>query len=217
MNNMKQDIKEQFNSLRNDIKNQLDKDFNIEETKIYLSEYLPKEVIYNSEILLETLLSYLMKDAKTAIESFDVKTKNKFYDKKLNEKIFDFANNLKKDKDFINKAIEFQKDPRKLNAVIASGTTLIIGSLGIISISSMSIVGLIIAGIVVIAVSAFAFKLTYDKTTPKTRNLIRDDVDNYLKETEKKLEDWLEEISNAFNNELQNFIDENSNLQQTSN
>lgn len=217
MNNIKKYIEEQFDGIRTDIKNQLDKEFDVDKTRAHLSSYLPKEVIFNSEILLETLLTYLMKEAKIAIEGFDVKTKNKFYDEKLNERFFEFANSLKEDKNLINNAIEFQNDPRKLNAIIASGTAFVAGTLGVAALSLTSIIGVIIAGIVVLAVSAFAYKFTYDKTASKARSIIRGDVENYLTETERKVTQWLEDVSIAFNKDLQNFINKNSSLKQISN
>lgn len=212
MNNISQDIKQQFDNIRLDITNQLDKDFDIKITVKHLSIYIPKEVIYNSELLLKTLLSYVMSDAQKAIENLDVKTKNKFYDAKLKEKIIEFANSLKDNKNLINNAIEFQKDNRKRNALIASGITFVAGATGTMAMAPVCIVGAIVSGIVTIIIAAFAFKLAYDKTAIKTRANIREDVNNYLKKTEKEVELWLTEVTIAFNNELQKFIDENSNL-----
>lgn len=216
MNDINQDIKEQFASIKKNVLNQLEKDFDIDHTISHLSSYIPKEVIFKSEQLLETLLSYLMKDAQSAINQLDVKTKNKFYDEKLNEKIIEFANNLKEDKNLISNAIEFQKDNRKLNAFIASGTTFIVGALGINAIVSTSVISLIVSGIVVIAVAAFVFKLTYNKVATKTRINIREDVKNYLEKTEKEVDFWLNEVTIAFNKELQSFIKKNSTLNQAS-
>lgn len=212
MNNISQDIKQQFDNIRLDITNQLDKDFDIKITTKHLSIYIPKEVIYNSELLLKTLLSYVMRDAQKAIENLDVKTKNKFYDAKLKEKIIEFANSLKDNKNLINNAIEFQKDNRKRNALIASGITFVAGATGTMAMTPVCIVGAIVSGIVTIIIAAFAFKLAYDKTTIKTRANIREDVNNYLKKTEKEVELWLNEVTISFNNELKKFIDENSNL-----
>lgn len=216
MNNIKEDIIEQFNSTRNNIKTQLDKEFDIDGTILHLSDYIPKEIMYNCEVLLETILSYLMKDAKKAIENFDVKTKNRFYDEKINEKIIEFANSLKENKNLINNAIEFQKDKRKLNAIIASGLTFIAGGVGIMAVNPTSIIGLIVSGIVVIIVSAFVFKSIYKKETIKKRDAIREDVENYLKQTEKEVDIWLNEVAVAFNKELQSFITQSSNLNQVS-
>ncbi|MHB0756255.1 hypothetical protein [Polaribacter sp. M15] len=212
MNNIKQDVKEQFDNIRLDITNQLHNDFEIEMTVKHLSDYIPKEIIYNSEMLLETLLTYLMSDAQKAIEKLDIKTKNRFYDAKLNEKIIEFANNLKEDKNLINNAIEFQKDNRKRNAFIAGSVTFVAGASGTITLTPVCIIGAVISGFVTLIISALMFKLTYDKSTIKTRENIRMDVKNYLKNTEKEVHLWLNEVAIAYNNELEKFVDENSNL-----
>ncbi|QXP65739.1 hypothetical protein [Polaribacter sp. AHE13PA] len=216
MNKIKQDIKELFDNVRLDIEKQLDKNFDIEITIKHLSDYIPKEVIYNSEMLLETLLSYLMIDAQKAIEKLDVKTKNKFYDAKLNEKIIELAYSLKEDKNLINSVVEFRKDRRKRNAYIASGATFIAGAIGVNAIAPISILSLVVSGLVVLIISAFTFKLIYDKATIKTRVNIREDAKSYLKKTEKEVDLWLNEVTIAFNKELQSFMNENSTLNQIS-
>lgn len=212
MSGMKKNIQEQFTNIKNDIKIQLDKEFNIEQTTKHLASYLPKEVVYNSELLLETLVSNLMKEAKNVIESLDVKTKNLFYSEKLNEKILEFANSLKEDKNLINNAIEFQNDKSKLIAMIAGGATFVMGAIGITSVASSSIIGLIVSGIVALIVGALVFKLVYKKQLEKTRENIRQDVESYLNTTQKQVENWLDQVEIAFNKELQLFLNKNANL-----
>lgn len=212
MSDINKDIKEQFASIKKNVLNQLENDFDIDHRISHLSSYIPKEVIFKSEQLLETLLSYLMKDAQKVIENLDVKTKNRFYDAKLNEKIMEYANNLKNNKSLINNAVEFQKDKRKLNAFIASGTTLILGAVGVVSVAATSIINTILLGIVVVTIAAFTFKFTYNKAAAKTRVNIKNDVNKYLTNTEKEVESWLSQVEVAFNNELQSFVKSNKRM-----
>ena len=62
-------------------------DFNVSETKQFLQTHVPKEVIYKSEVLLDTLLNYLMEDARKKIESGDVKLQNAFFDADFRKRI----------------------------------------------------------------------------------------------------------------------------------
>ncbi|WP_299008793.1 hypothetical protein [uncultured Tenacibaculum sp.] len=212
MSNIKKNIEQQFNNIKNDIKIQLDKEFDIEQTTKHLASYLPKEVMYNSELLVETLLSNLMKEAKSTIENLDVKTKNLFYSEKLNEKILEFANSLKEDKNLINNAVEFQNDKSKLNAIIAGGTTFVMGAIGVTSIASSSIINLIVSGIVALVVAALVFKVVYKKQLEKTRENIRQVAKSYLNTTQEQVENWLDQVEIAFNKELQLFLNKNANL-----
>lgn len=212
MSNMKKNIEQQFNNIKNDVKIQLDKEFDIEQTTKHLASYLPKEVMYNSELLLETLVSNLMKEAKSTIENLDMKTKNLFYSEKLNEKILEFANSLKEDKNLINNAVDFHNDKSKLNAIIAGGTTFVMGVIGVTSIVSSSIISLIVSGIVALVVAALVFKVVYKKQLEKTRENIRQDAESYLNTTQKQVENWLDQVEIAFNKELQLFLNNNADL-----
>jgi len=212
MNCIRKNIEELFNNIKSDIELQLNKEFDIELTTKHLASYLPKEVLYNSELLLETLVSGLMKEAKYAIENLDVKTKNRFYSEKLNEKIVEFAINLKEDKNLINNVVDFQNDKSKLNALIVGGTAFIATALGGAALASGNVIGLIVSGIVALVVGAFVFNLSYKKQLEKTRENIRKDVVSYIDITQKQVEIWLEEVEITFNKELQFFLNKYSSL-----
>ncbi|WMN79837.1 hypothetical protein NI385_12810 [Vibrio parahaemolyticus] len=61
---IKLDVTDEFSSLKESLQTHLNGDFNVSETKQFLQTHVPKEIIYKSEVLLDTLLNYLMEDAR---------------------------------------------------------------------------------------------------------------------------------------------------------
>jgi len=205
---IKKDISEEFSNLKNELQIHLKSDFDVSQTKQFLETHIPKEIIYKSEILLDTVLNYLMEEARKKIKPADVKLQNKFFDKDFRKRIHEWAsqleNKLKLEPDVVN----YSFDPRLKQGLIVSGTTFIIGT-GITIGLTPSVVGVIVSGIVTIILSALAFKISYDKASLKAREIVKDDIDSYLELAEKQVCDWLEKIVTAFEDNFYDFCSSN--------
>lgn len=171
------------------------------EAKQFLQTHVPKEIVYKSEVLLDTLLNYLMEDARKKIASGDVKSQNAFFDADFRKRIHDKIS-LEPD------VVKYASDHRLTQGLIASGITFVVGT-GITIALAPSIVGSIVAGIVTSYLSAFAFKLTFDKASPKAREITKLDIDKYLKESQAQVLAWLSKVEKSFNDDFHKFCSDN--------
>ncbi len=207
-NKIKKDISGEFSSLKDELQIHLKPEFNVLQTKQFLETHIPKEIIYKSDLLLDTVLNYLMEAARKNIKSADVKLQNKFFDKDLRKRVHEWAsqleNKLKLEPDVVN----YSFDPRLKQGLIISGITFVVGS-GVTLALAPSVVGAIVSGIVTIILSAIAFKISYDKASPKARESVKNDIDGYLELTEKQVCDWLEKVVTAFEDDFYDFCSSN--------
>jgi len=76
---IKLDITDEFVNLKESLQIHLRPGFDVSQTKQFLQKHVPKEIIFKSEILLDTLLNYLMEDARERIKTADIKLQNAFW------------------------------------------------------------------------------------------------------------------------------------------
>jgi hypothetical protein len=205
-----QDVQTEFANLKEQLTVHFPKDFDIGITKEFLSKYIPKEIISKSENLMDNLINYLIDQSIKELEYADVDLKNKFFDMNFREKIAEWAfsleNKLSLDSDFIR----YSLDPRLKQGLITGGITLLAGSLvtTTLFIPTMAI-SAIISGLVTIILSAVAFKLAYNKNTENSRNKVKDDVDQYLTDSQKQLIEWLNTIIKEYKKDFNEFCKTN--------
>ncbi len=204
INKIEKDVKDEFARLRKGLQIYLKPEFNISQTKKLLETHIPNEIIFKSEILLDTVLNYLMEDALKKIKSADIKLQNEFFDRDFRKRIHEWANQLGNKLKLEPDVVKYSFDPRLKQGLIVSGTTFVVGS-GITLVAIHSVVGRIVSGIVIIMLSAVAFKISYDKASPIAKESIKNEIDNYLKLTEKQVYDWLVKIITAFEKDFHDF------------
>lgn len=205
---IKLDVRDEFLSLRESLQTHLNGDFNVSETKQFLQTHVPKEIIYKSEVLLDTLLNYLMEDARKKIESGDVKLQNAFFDADFRKRIHEWSIQLENKLSLEPDVVKYAADPRLTKGLIASGITFVVGTSITVALIP-SILGTIVAGIVTVLISAVAFKLTFDKASPKAREITKLDIDEYLKESQTQVLAWLSKVEKSFNNDFHKFCSDN--------
>lgn len=205
---IKLDITDEFSSLKESLQIHLNGSFNVSETKKFLQTHVPKEILYKSEILLDTLLNYLMEDARKKIESGDIKLQNAFFDADFRKRIHEWSMQLENKLSLEPDVVKYASDPRLTQGLMASGIAFVVGT-GITVAVAPSIVGTIVAGIVTVLLSAFAFKLAFDKTSPKAREITKLDIDEYLKESQTQVLEWLFKVEKSFNDDFHKFCSDN--------
>jgi hypothetical protein len=204
---VKKDVTEEFANLIIDLQIHIKGDFNASQTKQFLQTHIPKEIIYKSEILLDTLLNYLMADAQARIKSADAKLQNAFFDadfRKRHEWAKQMENKLALQPDIV----KYTFDPRLKQGLKNSGIIFVVGT-GLTLTLAPRDVRAIIPGILTILLSAFAFKVAYDKATPKALEIIKTDIDQYLQASQRQVLEWLEKVGAAFENDFRNFCANN--------
>ena len=203
-NKIKKDVRDEFMALKDELQIHLKSEFDVSQTKLFLETHIPKEVIYKTEILLDTVLNYLMKEAQNKIETADVKLQNDFFDADFRRRIHAWANQLEDKLKLEPDVVKYSSDPRLKQGLIVAGTTFVVGS-GITLALTPSVVGAIISGIVTILLSAITFKITYDKVSPKARENVKSDINKYLETAEIQVVGWLEKVVIAFEKDFNNF------------
>ena len=207
-NKIKKDISGEFSSLKDELQIHLKHDFDVSQTKHFLKTHIPKEIVYKSEILLDTVLNYLMEDARKRIKLADDKLQNKFFDKDFRKRVHEWASQLENKLMLEPDVVNYSFDPRLKQGLIVAGTTFVVGA-GVTLALTPSVVGAIVSGIVSIILSAIAFKISYDKASPKARKSVKNDIDSYLELTEKQVCDWLEKVVTAFEDDFYDFCSSN--------
>jgi hypothetical protein len=205
---IKIDITDDFSNLKESLLTHLTGDFNVSETKQFLQTHVPKEIVYKSEVLLDTLLNYLMEDARKKIESGDEKLQNAFFDADFRKRIYEWSTLLENKLSLEPDVVKYASDPRLTQGLIASGVTFVIGA-GITITLAPSVVGTIVAGIVTVLLSAFAFKLAFEKSSPKAREITKLDIDEYLKESQTQVLAWLSKVEKSFDDDFYEFCSAN--------
>lgn len=199
-----QDVNEEFASLKDGLQIYLKPGFDVSHTKQFLQTHVPKEVIYKSKILLDTLVNYLMKDARSKIENTDVTFQNAFYDADFRKRIQEWTKQLGNKLELDPELMNYTSDPRLKQGLIASGTIFVVGS-GVTLTLIPSVVGTIVSGLVTILLAAYTFKFAYDKAAPKARELVIKDIDEYLERSKKQVIEWLGKVEEAFESDFNNF------------
>lgn len=202
---IKKDIADEFANLKEALQIHLKPDFDVSQAKQFLQTHIPKEISYKSEILLDTLLNYLMEDARERIKTADIKLQNAFLDADFRKRVHEWARQLENKLVLDPDSVKYTFDPRLKQGLIAAGIALVAGA----SVSLILAVEAIVAGIITILLYALAFKIAYDKASPKARENIKMDIDQYLEASQKQVLEWLEKVVAAFENDFHVFCSTN--------
>ena len=193
---IKKDIIDEFLNLKEALQIHLKPGFDVPQTKQFLKTHIPKEIVNKSVILLDTLLNYLMEDARERIKVADLKIQNAFYDADFRKRVHEWVSRLESKLVLEPDMVKFTADQRLKQSLIASGVTF--AATGIILSFASDVIQAMVSGIITILLSAAAFKLTFDKETHKARETIKRDIDQYIKTSEKQIIEWLEKVSEVF-------------------
>lgn len=224
---IKKDINDEFANLKEALQIHLKPNFDVSQTKNFLQTHIPKEIIYKSEILLDTLLNYLMEDARERIKNTDIKLQNAFFDadfrKRVHEWTRQLGNNLALEPDIV----KYTFDPQLKQGIILGGASFVAGSLAtgviasnaktitmaaggaIVSWNPYVVASVIVAGMVTISLSALAVKIAHDKASPKAREIVKMDIDQFLAESQKQVTAWMGKVNVAFEHDFHNFCSTN--------
>jgi hypothetical protein len=204
------DCSAEFMQLRAELNIILEPNFDIISKKDFLQKHISTEVIAKSELLLDTLLNHLMEQAIADLEKADIQLQNKFFKQNFRDRVYEWSRMM--DNEFkLNPAyVEYSRDPRGISGLVAGGITFVAGS----TVTTLAFVphlllGAIISGMATIIASYFAFNMAIEKAAPKSRELVRDDIGNNLKDAEKQAKDWLFRVVDAFYGDFEEFCSNN--------
>lgn len=207
---IEEDIHDEFQKLKTELKIHLEADFDIAQKKQFLKNHIPKEIIYKSELLLDTLLNYLMVQACKDLEKADIELQNKFFEADFRKRINDWATQLENRLEIDPGIVKYSTDPRLKQGLIAGGITFVAGSIVTATVFIPTVViGAIVSGFITILLSAIAFKIAYDKAAPKSRETVKANIDKYLENAERQVQTWLKPVIDAFSKDFKEFCSSN--------
>ena len=202
------DIKEEFNKIRKAIQLKMKDDFEITSTKNFIQSFVPSEIITRSQVLLDTLLNYLMDFAVTEFKYMDVELRNDFFAQNLEQKIKDWVKQTENQLELMAPKVEFSTDPRWEQGAITGVTAFVFGTAATVFVfDPTKVVSAIITGLLTIIGSSYLFKKGFEKAEPQARPLIKSDIDKFINNSEKQVSEWLKTVTYVFSKEFDNFCD----------
>lgn len=193
-------IRDEFQGVRNDSLKHLDPLVPVEQARLMLAEHVPALVLGRAQILLGSLLGYLMSDAMDDLATLPVEVQNEFYDR-------DFRAEIGNAFSFKPNGVELSFDPSRLAGLLSAGGTVAVGGL-LGGLTLGGLVSRVVAGFVTISLAAASYKLGQSAVRSHVRGKLHSDLDNYLALSEREVSRWLAEVREEFESAFARFRDE---------
>ena len=193
------DIREEFAELHEKLSRHLDPNADVDQVRLILVEHAPSMVVAKTQLLLDTLLNYLMEDATEALTDAPTTVKNEFYD-------LDLRSRVKKSFTLEPESLEFSFDPRVIAGRVAASATAAAGGL-ITALFLSELISRIVGGVATLVASAVAFRIAHTATTGTAFQRLQEDMDDYLTHSEQQVSSWLVDIEEYFVSAFKEFQD----------
>jgi len=229
LNNINDDVKDEFLRLKSELKSHLDSD--ISEKKLFIERDIPEQVLSKSEVLLDTLLNYLMGQSREKLEGADTKLQNKFFEADFRKQIKAWAYQFEHK---LNIEPGFTKDLHGLRykqEFKSGGIPLVVGllvtTIFVSKAKTEATVDKIVAGItktvvtthwssliigaaVTVGFVTVMFSMSeYKKGVSKSEEFLKADIEEYLGIAENQVQEWLKSITTEFENKFGEFCASN--------
>ena len=193
------DVREEFAELRERLSRHLDPDADVDQARRMLADHVQTMVVARAQLLLDTLLNYLMEDATEALTDAPTAVKNAFYD-------LDLQARIKESFSLEPESLKFSHDPRVVAGGVAASATAAAGGL----MTALLLSGLIprlVGGAASLVVSAVAFRIAHTATTGTALQRLRNEVDDYVTQSEQQVSSWLANVEDFFVSTFKEFQD----------
>lgn len=185
-----EDTRGEFNELRENLSRYLEADADVDQERRRLVDHVRTMVVAKTQLLLDTLLNYLMEDAIAALADAPTAVKNEFYD-------LDLRSCIKESFSLEPESLEFSFDPRRIAGGVATGVTVATGGL----MTALLLSGLIprlVGGAATLVASAVACRIAHTATTGTALQQLRNEVDDYVTQSEQQVSSWLASVEEYF-------------------
>ena len=193
------DVREEFAELRERLSHHLGPDSNVDQARLMLADHVPTMVVAKTQILLDTLLNYLIEDAMEALTDAPTAVKNAFYD-------LDLRARIKESFSLEPESLQFSFDPRIIAGGVAASATAAAGGL-ITALLLSGLISRILGGVATLIASALAFRMAHTATTGTARQRLLDNVDDYVSRSEHQASSWLISVEEYFVAAFEEFRD----------
>ena len=183
-------IKSEFERIRGSARERLGPSVVIDEAREALRHHIPSLIAGRAQILLDSLLNYLMDDAMDSLASATTREKNGFYALDVRERMKDSFR-------FEAKPMQFSPDPRLVAGGLAAGGAVTAG-LPIVALVLTGVVGRVVVGLATVAAAAIAYRVGRAVGTSSARKALESDVLKYLAQAETEMSRWLGDVRDSF-------------------
>jgi hypothetical protein len=191
-------VRNEFTGIRKDIGRHLEPDVTVDHARELLAQHAPALVVGRAQLLLDSLLNYLMEDAVDSLADAPTDVKNAFYAQDLRAR-------LKGSFTLEPQTLQFSFDPRVMAGGVAAGGTLVAGGL-IVALVLSGVVTRIIVGLATLVASASAFRIAHSAGTASARRALESDVTDYLAHSEEQVSQWLASVERSFVKAFDKFV-----------
>lgn len=196
------DVREEFGKLRLELGHYMEPEADVGQARRILPTHAPTMVLARAQLLLDTLLNYLMEDAEEALTDAPAGVQIKFYELDLRKSVRNtFASRPE--------SLELSLDARLVAGGVAAGATAVVGGLAT-TLFPFGLIPRIAGGAATLIATALAFKLGYDCRVAAdwTRERLKKDVDGYMTLAEQRTSSWLASVEEFFVAEFRKFRDD---------
>jgi hypothetical protein len=185
-----ENIRQEFAGIRRDVQLHLAPGVTIDHARVLLAQHVPELVVGRAQLLLDSLLNYLMEDATAVLDDQPTEVKNDFYAKDLRVLI--------KGRFSLNpQALMFSFDRRLVHGGVAAGGVLVAGGVALV-LFQPTVLSRLLIGLGTLVGSAAAFRTAYSSGTGSARRQLEADVTTYLEQSEAQVREWLSGVERAF-------------------
>jgi hypothetical protein len=198
-----QDLDYQLAVVKSEVNFFIDKDLNLYFLREFIKSYTPKLLKKNAEVLLDTLLNYLMSALSEVIRDKNISVKQNVVQANIRERIRAWA--LDKNNAFNPTKFMLKEDEEILERLkeVAPGLLVAIGGAASAVIVSDNILTKLVPGLSTLVGSAYVIKQVRERVQ-RVKRIWKKNVDNYLDINKKLLHSWLKSVIEKFQKEISN-------------
>ena len=193
------DVREEFAELRERLSRHLDPDSDVDQARRMLADHVQTMVVARAQLLLDTLLNYLMEDATEALTDAPTAVKNAFYD-------LDLQARIKESFSLEPESLKFSHDLRVIAGGVAASATAAAGGL-MTALLLSGLIPRILGGVTTLVASAVAFRIAHTATTGTALQRLRNEVDDHVTQSEQQVSSWLANVEDFFVSAFKEFRD----------
>ena len=193
------DTREEFDELRKDLSHHFGADADVDQERRRLDKHVRTMVDARTQLLLDTLLNYLMEDAIAALADAPTAIKNEFYD-------LDLRSRVKQSFTLELESLKFSHDPRVVAGRVAASATAAAGGL-MTALLLSGLISRILGGVTTLVASAVAFRIAHTATTGTALQRLRNEVDDHVTQSEQQVSSWLANVEDFFVSAFKEFQD----------
>lgn len=202
---IEKDIESELELIKRELSYFLSKDLDIYFLKEFIKHYPAKLLKEKSELLLDTLLNYLMKEVIEKIKKQDEEVQYLFSKENLREKVRNWA--LEDKNRYIPNFLRIKEEEGLAEKTLIVAPGIAVSAGGLIAAVAIPETGIIkaIPAVSTLAGPIYIFKKLKEKER-RMKKKWKKELEKYLKEAKKELANWLSEVCNKFEEELETFV-----------